>query len=371
MKLSPSTSINTADAIAGFVLGMAVGDALGLPREGISRCRASRMYGTSPLKYHLVFGRGMVSDDTEHMRMTATAWLSEPADSTRFARCLASKLRWWLIAMPAGTGMATARSIIRLWLGWPASRSGVRSAGNGPAMRAGILGLCLNRDGEDLAEFVRASTRITHTDSQAELGAQIIALAARECIRSGGRPIDPRTFLRMCRELPLDETWQTALTSVELALEANESALEFAARMGLENGVSGYIVHTVSAVLFCWLRWPGEFRRPVEEIILLGGDTDSTAAILGGLAGTCCGVNSIPREWLDYLIEWPYSVTWMQFRLAADLHIRLESNAANSPPMPRLSPLPTGLTALAALGRNIVFLTIVLAHGLRRLLPPY
>lgn len=371
MNLTPPATVKQADAIAGFVLGMAVGDALGLPREGISRRRASRMYGTSPLKYRLIFGRGMVSDDTEHMRMTATAWLSDPADPASFARCLASKLRWWLIALPAGTGMATARSITRLWLGWPASRSGVRSAGNGPAMRAGILGLCLNRDGEELAEFVRASTRITHTDSQAELGAQIIALAARECLRSRGQPIDPTVLLEMCRDLPLDETWQAALMSVEVALAADESASEFAARMGLENGVSGYMVHTVSAVLFCWLRWPGEFRRPVEEIILLGGDTDSTAAILGGLAGACCGVNSIPREWLDNLIEWPYSVTWMQFRLAANLHIRLESKAANSSPIPRLCPLPMGLTALAVLGRNIVFLTIVLAHGLRRLLPPY
>ena len=371
MNLIPRASVEQADAIAGFVLGMAVGDALGLPREGIPRRRASRMYGTSPLKYRLIFGRGMVSDDTEHMRMTATAWLSEPADPIRFARCLASKLKWWLIALPAGTGLATARSIIRLWLGWPVSRSGVRSAGNGPAMRAGILGLCLNRDGPLLTEFVRASTRITHTDPQAETGAQIIALAARECIRSCGQPIDPTALLAWCRDFPLDETWQAALMSVKMALEADETASEFAARMGLENGVSGYIVHTVSAVLFCWLRWPGEFRRPVEEIILLGGDTDSTAAILGGLAGTCCGVNSIPREWLDNLIEWPYSVTWMQFRLAADLHNRLESNAANSPPKQRLSPLPMGTNVLAVLGRNIVFLAIVLTHGLRRLLPPY
>ncbi|MBS0206417.1 MAG: ADP-ribosylglycohydrolase family protein [Planctomycetes bacterium] len=367
--VTPSNAELT-DRFAGFVLGMAVGDALGLPREGLSRRRALRIFGTSQLQHGLFFGRGMVSDDTEHMRLTALALLAEPADSARFATCLASKLRWWLIALPAGVGLATARSIIRLWLGWPAFRSGVRSAGNGPAMRAGILGLCLHRNHDLLRDFVCASTRITHVDPQAEAGAQIIALATGESIRSGDRPIDPAQFLQVCQELTTDGAWLTALQSVESAVHAHETAAEFAARIGLERGVTGYMVHTVSAVLFCWLRWPGEFRRPVEEIVLLGGDADSTAAILGGLAGASCGVNAIPPEWLENLIEWPCSVRWMQSRLAVALHHRFESDVVCTPES-RLSPLPWGINSLAILGRNLVFLVIVLAHGLRRLLPPY
>ena len=55
-----------SDQIAGVILGTAVGDALGLPREGLSRRRAGKLFGDPPLGHHFLFGRGMVSDDTEH-----------------------------------------------------------------------------------------------------------------------------------------------------------------------------------------------------------------------------------------------------------------------------------------------------------------
>jgi len=49
----------------GLLLGQAVGDALGLPWEGLSRRRAVKMFST-PDRYRFLFGRGMISDDTEH-----------------------------------------------------------------------------------------------------------------------------------------------------------------------------------------------------------------------------------------------------------------------------------------------------------------
>ena len=69
-------------------------------------------------------------------------------------------------------------TIIKLWLGFPATRSGVFSAGNGPAMRAALLGVCYGNDVPRLRALVRASTRITHTDPKAEYGALTVALAA-------------------------------------------------------------------------------------------------------------------------------------------------------------------------------------------------
>ena len=73
-------------------------------------------------------------------------------------------------------------------------------------------------------------------------------------------------------------------------------------------GVSGYIYHTVPVALFCWLRWPGDFRRAVEEVILLGGDADTTGAVVGGIAGATVGQGGIPAEWLQGILEWPRSV---------------------------------------------------------------
>jgi len=117
----------------------------------------------------------------------------------------------------------------------------------------------------------------------------------------------------------------------------------------------------------------------------LGGDVDSTAAILGGLAGACCGDEAIPREWLDGLIEYPYSVTWMKTVLAPALRKQFGSEpirpvhdaeatdgtmAAREPVGVR-PPLPLVINGLTILGRNLFFFIVVLVHGVRRLLPPY
>lgn len=174
MALSPQTN---ADAFVGCLLGTAVGDALGLPYEGLSRRRAMRLWGT-PDRMRFVFRYGMISDDTEHACMVAQSLLETGNELTPFGPPLAWRLRWWFAGLPAGTGLATARACLRLWLGASHEKSGVHSAGNGPAMRAGILGVALE-DERELREFVRVSTRLTHTDIKAEYGALAIAIAAQ------------------------------------------------------------------------------------------------------------------------------------------------------------------------------------------------
>ena len=96
------------DRLTGCLLGMAAGDALGLPREGLSARRAERMYGTE-IRHRLVAGRGMVSDDTEHACMTGQALLASGGGPARFARSLGWRLSGWLLALPAGVGWGTLR----------------------------------------------------------------------------------------------------------------------------------------------------------------------------------------------------------------------------------------------------------------------
>ncbi|MBN8249552.1 MAG: ADP-ribosylglycohydrolase family protein, partial [Verrucomicrobia bacterium] len=127
------------DQLVGLVIGGALGDALGLPSEGLSPRRQQRLL-PGDVGHAFFLGRGMVSDDTEHAFMTAQALLAAQGDVDRFRRSLAWQLRWWFLGLPAGVGLATARSCLRLWLGVPPDRSGVHSAGNGPAMRSAILG---------------------------------------------------------------------------------------------------------------------------------------------------------------------------------------------------------------------------------------
>jgi ADP-ribosylglycohydrolase len=353
------------DRLAGVILGTAVGDALGVPREGISRRRAQRLFGR-PLCHRFFFGRGMISDDTEHTCMVGQALLDAPEDPDRFVRSLAWSLRLWLLGLPAGIGRATLRSIIKLWLGFSATRSGVWSAGNGPAMRSALLGVCLGQDRERLRTYVQASTRLTHTDPRAERGALLVALAARHGAIQGPEGVSADTFFKIVRDdlNDIDAELSGLLARMEDHLTRKAPAVELADAMGLQRGVTGYIYHSVPLALYCWLRSPGDYRQAVEEVIALGGDTDTTGAIAGAVVGATVGVHGIPDEWIDGILDWPCSVAWMR-ALAERLARQFPSqgDAVGGQSMRFFWP---GL-----IPRNLLFLAIVLGHVGRRLLPPY
>ena len=88
--------------------------------------------------------------------MAARALLRSPDDPDRFAA--SSSRCGWLLGIPAGIGLATLRTIVRLWIGFPPHRSGVFSAGNGPAMRT-VLGACLGDNEEKLRRSISAPQR--------------------------------------------------------------------------------------------------------------------------------------------------------------------------------------------------------------------
>ena len=73
--------MNRQGHILGCILGIAAGDAIGLPREGLSARRAERMFGDSPMSQRFMFGRGMCSDDTEHTVMLGLAYLASAGES--------------------------------------------------------------------------------------------------------------------------------------------------------------------------------------------------------------------------------------------------------------------------------------------------
>lgn len=348
-----------ADRFAGVLLGTAVGDSLGLPYEGLSPRRARRLFGPPPLRQRFLFGKGMLSDDTEHAVLVARSLLEVPADADRFARSLARRLRWWIAGVPAGVGLATLRASLKLWAGFSPSTSGVWSAGNGPAMRSALLGACVGDDFDRLRAYVRASTRLTHTDPRAERGAFLVALAASPGVSAS-------SFLATaCAALPdADAELAGLLDRTEESLSRGATPAEFAESLGLRRGVTGYVYHTVPVSLYCWLRYPGDFRRAVEEVILLGGDADTTGAITGAIAGARVGPAGIPAEWLSGVRDWPWSVTWLR-ELADRLGRRFPVSGASADVAPPSYSRPGRMV------RNALFAAVVLGHGFRRLAPPY
>lgn len=68
---------------------------------------------------------------------------------------------------------------------------------------------------------------------------------------------------------------------------------------------SGYVVDTLEAALWCFLK-ADSYRECVLMAVNLGGDTDTIAAIAGGLAGIYYGIGGdqgIPEEWIDQIVK--------------------------------------------------------------------
>ena len=349
-----------ARALVGSMLGTAVGDALGLACEGLKPRRQAKMFPSLD-RYGFLFGVGMISDDTEHTVMLAQSLIHSGGDEARFASDFAWRLRGWLAALPAGTGMATARAILKLWLFIPPKWSGVVSAGNGPAMRAAVLGVAYGDNPARLAILNRIAARITHRDDRAEHGALTVAIAAHLAATQSAL-VTPTQFVAvMAAHLPAESATMAAVRAVAASLAANEDAGAFVAGLGSKDGVSGYMLHTLPAVLHVWLRHQDDYPGGIKEMIRLGGDADSTAAIVGGIIGARVGREGIPAPLLGRLVDWPRSPGMIE-RVAIRLAQAREAQTAMR---------AVRCAIWAAPLRNLIFLTIVLAHGFRRLLPPY
>lgn len=265
---------------------MAVGDSLGLPYEGLRGRKNKKNWQQSFLA-----GWGITSDDTQHAVITYQALRESNGAPDLFRACLGRRLAVWFLCLPPGIGFATLRACVKLCLGIRAPRSGVPSAGNGPAMRAPIIGWEVE---EQMEELVKISTLTTHTDPRALTGAMAVAKTMRE-FRANPN-VEKSILMGMWRGLaPDDQEWQMLLHAVRDAVSVDD----LLARTKQTKGVGGYIYHTVPVCLYIAEKERGNFREAVGAALCAGGDTDTTAAIVAALSAAAGGTP--PEEWLKIL----------------------------------------------------------------------
>lgn len=340
--------------IEGCLLGGALGDSLGLSAEGMNAERIAKRW-PEPLSHTFVFGRGMVSDDTEHAVITALSLIKHPNDPEGFARNLAWRLRFWFTGLPGGIGLATAKAIIRLWLGFPPSKSGVRSAGNGPTMRAPIIGLFFRNQPELRRAFVDASTRLTHTDPRAIEAARVVAEAA---VLATQAELTTQEMVQILSQQVESEELCIGFQHMQQSIPRNDSVEAFSQEFLRRKGfVSGFAPESTAIALYAWLRHRNDFPQTIEACIRAGGDTDTVAFVAGSLAGIDTKPENMPVSWTQGLCDWPIQPSYLT-KVAAAL-----CDPARSAPFYPIWPL--------SLMRNVCFLLIVLFHGFRRLFPPY
>lgn len=331
-------------ALIGAALGSAVGDSLGLPREGLSPSKARHLYGER-IEHRFFFGRGVVSDDTEHTMLVLQSLALHGTQVDDFGRDLARRLRWWLVGLPPGIGFGTLRALTKSWLGFGPQSSGVRSAGNGPAMRSAVIGVFSAAKGIEPDALVEASTLITHRDQRALEGALAVAKCARLAVAA--ETVLPADGIAVLVDTCRHEAWAPMLEHMAEMLSHSASTSDFACRVGLTNGVSGYIVHSVPVAVYAWLRHPEDAERAISEVISAGGDSDSTAAVTGALVGCRVGEDGLPLRWRSGIADWPVNVPSLRSAAQAAL-------SGSRPPRTSLAHM---------LFRNLVTMPIVVAHA--------
>jgi ADP-ribosyl-[dinitrogen reductase] hydrolase len=339
--------------LEGCLMGCAVGDSIALPYEGLSRRRVAKML-KAPISHRLLFGNGMVSDDTDHTVFVAQSLMVGRDDVGRFRKALAWRLRLWFATLPAGIGLATLRSIVLLWLGVPPTKSGVRSAGNGPSMRSAIIGCFWHDNAEARRHYVEASTFITHRDPVALAGASAVAeIAARLAGKVWATKPTLEELEACLRGVSAEPGWQEAAAKIRVACESSDPLESASAQFG-PRGVSGYTLHSVPFAIVAWYVCFGDFRATVEATIRAGGDTDTMAAIAGAVAGISVGLVGIPKDWVGRLSDAPHGTRYLQ-KIAAQL----------------VSGQRTAMFRFGLFPRSPLFIAVILSHGVRRLLPPY
>jgi ADP-ribosylglycohydrolase len=227
-------------------------------------------------------------------------------------------------------------------------------------MRSAIIGARFAGNNGLLYEFVKASTELTHTDPKALTGALAVSHAAIFAISNPNDSVpETKEFFEILHSLSNkdDKEWQSIVQIIETSLRDNLSISEFVSKMNLNNGVTGYIYHTVPVAIYSWLRHYGDFKATLIEVLNCGGDTDTVGAITGALAGTTVGEEGIPKDWINGIIEWPRTTTIL--RKAADT-----ITVQNTEKVAMIRYFWPGIII-----RNIFQLIVVLGHVALRFIP--
>jgi len=288
------------DRCVGAIAGFAVGDALGMPAEFLSREQIRRFYGkpiSGFIKAHPGHAsdslpEGSYTDNTQTMLATAECLIEcRKMDPARQADTL---LSWFQNTVPHRTpSTANLRACKHLSNGRPWNKSGVFSSGCAAVMRMIPIGLYLHQCPEELTRAALDNCTITHNEPRARAASVSVAYLIARLLRSDerSRPADQVLetadhIAHMDEDLAAVLRWSTQITHLP-----PEEAL-------FEIGTSSDAIETVPAAIYCFLRHPRNFSGAVFPAVNAGDATDSIGALTGSFVGTLAGVQAIDKPLL-------------------------------------------------------------------------
>jgi ADP-ribosyl-[dinitrogen reductase] hydrolase len=315
-----------SDRLTGMLMGCAIGDALGMPVEGLDNeqtMRAIRRLGgirdfLAPQGHVLRSLRklrpGCWTDDTQ-LTMAISRSLIEQHGNLDYDSIARAHVHAFETLELRGWESTTKQACRRLAQGTERARSGkLGGAGNSVAMKIAPVAAWSYLRGESRDELLRHCLQIgimTHHDPRSIVGAYLVALLVRDALASQ-RKWDPAA--ERYEELIAEAAWaeeQLAhrigssddpisqhLSELHDALDVDSVELaEFC------NGADSYVCHSIPycIALLCGRAW--EFEDGVIAAVNGGGDTDTNGAIVGSVLGAAYGFKKLPRRFVDKVEE--------------------------------------------------------------------
>ena len=295
------------EKVKAVVIGHAVGDALGVPVEFASRKELDNApllemegYGTYPMP------AGSWSDDTSMSLCTLDVLGKYGLD---YDRIMVNFGKWYYNDEFTPTGVMfdvgnTCSIAIENYTKHKkpytvCGLSGEKDNGNGSLMRIHPVVLYLSHKDmpiEEKIEIVHTMSALTHAHDRSKIGCGIYAFILWELLQNPSMG---------SLKVGLDKASDFYKGNPELMHYARlfERTFVITKRENIQS--SGYIVSTLEAAIWCLLT-THSYKEAVLKAVNLGDDTDTVAAVTGGLAGALYGYDAIPKEWRDTLINREY-----------------------------------------------------------------
>ena len=283
--MQPSLS----ERYCGSLLGLACGDAVGTTVEFQPRgafAPMTNMVGGGPFG----LAPGQWTDDTSMALCLAESLLNQGGFDARDQ--MGRYLNWWQWGYLSSTGhcfdigMTVRQALARFKrTGEPfAGSTDPQSAGNGSLMRLAPVPLFFHPHADQAMAFCAESSRTTHGAPEAVQCCMLLGLVITKALEGL-----PKASL-------LDLTSPMFTEPKVKAIAAGD----FIEKPRSQIVGSGYCVASLEAALWCF-HHTQSFEAAVLEAANLGDDADTTAAIVGQIAGAHYGVQQIPPRWLELL----------------------------------------------------------------------
>jgi ADP-ribosylglycohydrolase len=280
------------------LVGMAVGDALGMPYETCKPDdpRLLAWHGQYEGSDYHKLAAGQFTDDTQMSVALATSIVV--ATGYTAEKAAAAYLDWYRTG-PRGIGGTIKRAMERLLAGESFTTSGHYAAderwiGNGVSMRIAPLGAVFAHTVpiSTLLQAVEEDAAITHKHPDAVYAAAAVALAVAHAVRERRTGVLGYTLQVLA---------DTAASTGSKRLMQRLSELNFELTRGTQPaslfdaddaiGISAMALYIVDAT--------GSYEDAITTAIRMGGDTDTRAAIVGAIAGAAYGLEAIPEPWFQ------------------------------------------------------------------------